>query len=1781
MRNQSTLLVQSITAAALGLCVMLGAPRLDAQTTVTTLRRFSAADGIIPYYGLTQGPGGMVYGTCVGVETDGGAGGSVFKLQLSNTNFTVLHTFNPTDAQSANNVGGANPLDGPIIGTDGLLYGCTEEGGTGAYGVVYSLTTNGGNYTLLTQFAATQTGVEYQYCGIVQGGDGFLYGAGASDGINNWDSQIYKIDTSGNNYANLQYFTTTSGGVNYNPLLPGRNGNLYGVTGGDPYSDPANVGTVFMLTPGGTYTLLHNLAGNDGQQPDGGLMEDSSGALFGTSAQGGADGGGTAFRVGTNGLNYTVLHPFGSGADGANPAGRLLLASDGFLYGATLQGGAHGYGTLYRMSTNGSNYQLLYSFTGNVSSTGDHGYPNGCLIEASSGLIYGMTGDTDYAFDPPIGNGSIFVLGGVIAPPVASVQSINRLFASPTNLTSVQWTVSFSTAVTGVTAANFQLAATGLTGSPAITAISGSGSNWTVTASTGSGVGTLQLNLTDVASISPSVTNSLPYDGQTYAIDLAPPTITIGSPSPSITSSGAVSYTVTYADTNFNASTLDSGNITVNSTGTANLTSVSVSGSGTTRTVTLSGVTGDGTLGISIAAGTASDTAGNLAPAAGPSASATVDNTPPTVTIGEPTPAGTTNGPTSVVTYSVTYSDANFNSSTLAAGNITLTNSGVTANVAVTENNATNYTVTLSGLAGVGSQAIQIAVGTSSDLAGNVAPAAGPSDAFVVSNAIAPAGPSIIISSPTPFVTVNGPVSFTVTYTDSRLSQANLVAGDISLIAIGSATASVGSVVGGAGNATSTNYSVTLNTIGGSGSLSISIAPGTAINTLGGQSAAAGPSYPVVVDLWQFDSLYSFTNGIDGNIPQGGLTLAGDGAFYGVSLEGGDGSSGTVYRIETNGVFTVLYPFSGGADGGTPYAGLTLANDGLLYGTTSAGGTNGGGTIFEISTNGNFQTLNDFASSGVNGWIPNAPMIQGIDGYLYGTTSQGGANLAGNIFQLSTNGALTNFYSFSGPDGDAPMAPLFQASDGNFYGAASMGGDYNQGTIFQITPGGVLTTLHSFSAAPNLTNDDGTQPIGGLVQGRDGGLYGVTSGGGPFNGGTVFRITTNGSFSVIYALNPNLDGYDSTASLILGSDGNFYGTTQFGSPAGNGSVFQVTTNGVLTVLYSFVGGSFGDGSGVMAPLVQASDGNLYGVASGSGHGLTNGSSGAIFELLNPNPPPVIVAQPTNLTVPFGSDASFTIAVASGPPLTFQWVFDGTNIDSATNATLTVTNVAFSDAGSYSVEVANSNAMTVSAVVLLTVTQAEAVISLNGLNQTYDGTAKIVTAETQPNGVTVDLTYDNSPEAPTNAGAYTVIATVDDSNYVGSATNTLIVSRAVLLAAADNQSRYVTQPNPIFTGSLIGAVASDDLSLSFNCAATPNSPPGNYPIVPMINDPNDELNNYDVTITNGALTVTLGEPTVVTATNSVIYTLNQAPVLLAPGALFSAPSSPTFAGGHLTIQITTNAGPLDLLFVHNTGTGAGQIAAGAGVVTFGGLDIASYSGGTTNDAVLEFTFNAYADMPGIQALLRTLTFAIASQDAADLTRAIQLTLDDGNGLTNAPVALSVIINHQPMALPYFTATGTNLPIAISFARLLTNCSDMDGDTVTITGVDTNSAQSGVVTTNETGLIYIPPTNFAGSDQLTYFISDGRTGTNTGTINVQVLNGINLAVEDSLTNSIATSHVATLGIEGIADRTYRLLASDDLVFWIQIASVTIPDDGFTNYSDTNAISHTNRFYRTVYP
>ena len=350
-------------------------------------------------------------------------------------------------------------------------------------------------------------------------------------------------------------------------------------------------------------------------------------------------------------------------------------------------------------------------------------------------------------------------------------------------------------------------------------------------------------------------------------------------------------------------------------------------------------------------------------------------------------------------------------------------------------------------------------------------------------------------------------------------------------------------------------------------------------------------------------TLYSFTGGIDGANPQAGLALGGDGNFYGTTAAGGTNSDGTVFKISTNGTLTSLYSFTGGVDGSQPVAGLVQGSDGHFYGATPGGGTNNRGTVFKIGTNGPLTGLYSF-TGGNDGASPEAGLVQGSDGNLYGTTVAGGTNGYGTVFKISTNGALTSLYSFTGgDDGAQPLGALVQGSDGNFYGTTAGGGTNGEGTVFKISTNGVLSTLYSFTGG-----NDGGLPEASLARGSDGNFYGTTVNGGTNSHGTVFKISTNGALTSLYSFTGGNDGAQPLAGVVQGSDGNFYGTTETGGTNGNGTVFKISTNGTLTSLYSFIGNH--DGAVPQAGLVQGSDGNFYGTTSSGG----TGGAGTVFKI---------------------------------------------------------------------------------------------------------------------------------------------------------------------------------------------------------------------------------------------------------------------------------------------------------------------------------------------------------------------------------------------------------------------------------------------------------------------------------------------------------------------------------------------------------------------------------------
>ena len=200
--------------------------------------------------------------------------------------------------------------------------------------------------------------------------------------------------------------------------------------------------------------------------------------------------------------------------------------------------------------------------------------------------------------------------------------------------------------------------------------------------------------------------------------------------------------------------------------------------------------------------------------------------------------------------------------------------------------------------------------------------------------------------------------------------------------------------------------------------------------------------------------------------------------------------------------------------------------------------------------------------------------------------------------------------NFNGPNGSAPLGTLVQGTDGNFYGTTFAGGANKVGTVFKLTPGGTLTTLYSFCARSQCS--DGSHPYAGLVLGSDGNLYGTTQYGGP-SGGTIFKITPAGALTTLHSFTFN-EGVQPVAGLVQGTDGNFYGTATGGgtaSPAA-GTVFRMTRSGAVTVLHSF---DVTDGATPIGTLVQGTDGNFYGTtAAGGGSSSCAGGCGTVFEI---------------------------------------------------------------------------------------------------------------------------------------------------------------------------------------------------------------------------------------------------------------------------------------------------------------------------------------------------------------------------------------------------------------------------------------------------------------------------------------------------------------------------------------------------------------------------------------
>jgi uncharacterized repeat protein (TIGR03803 family) len=336
--------------------------------------------------------------------------------------------------------------------------------------------------------------------------------------------------------------------------------------------------------------------------------------------------------------------------------------------------------------------------------------------------------------------------------------------------------------------------------------------------------------------------------------------------------------------------------------------------------------------------------------------------------------------------------------------------------------------------------------------------------------------------------------------------------------------------------------------------------------------------------------LHSFT-GSDGSLPGPRLTLDDAGNLYG-STVGNYPGIGSIFKLTPTGKLKVLYQFPEGQQRLFTTGKLVLDSHGNLYGVDQTGGTSGNGSIFKLSPAGVFTVLYSFTGKS-DGSYPNG-VISDAQGNFYGTTNMGGTSGQGTVFKFTPGHGIKVLYSFTGgSDGGEPFDnALYRDSRGNLYGTTLYdGGIISFGVVFKVTPQGTESVLHTFMGA-----SDGGHPKGSLIADSLGNLYGTTSSGEGLSGGTVFQITPAGVLTELHTFSGS-DGFDPNAGLAIDAQGNLYGTTFSGGTSNDGVVFEIAAGGSESVLNNFSGS---DGSTPYNGVIINQQDTLFGTTGFGG-----------------------------------------------------------------------------------------------------------------------------------------------------------------------------------------------------------------------------------------------------------------------------------------------------------------------------------------------------------------------------------------------------------------------------------------------------------------------------------------------------------------------------------------------------------------------------------------------------
>ena len=876
--------------------------------------------------------------------------------------------------------------------------------------------------------------------------------------------------------------------------------------------------------------------------------------------------------------SYQTLYSFTGGADGANPYAGLVQGSDGNFYGTTVNGGAYGLGTIFSYSPSSGSVTNLHSFSG----IGEGANPQGeLLLGPGVGNFYGTT-----LYGGTGNNGTIF-----------NLRNTNTVANAP-------YIFSFANlySFTGIDDGAGPFAGLTLTANGRIYC-------GTTGGSAGSGEGTIYEFIADAARVSVVADpvgggtvnvggGSVPAGGFSSAYGIYPVGQMVWITA--LATNGEAFYKWNDGITdNPRAITVPSNDVTYVASFRTNALVTVLANPANSGVVTGSGSYPIGSLQqITAAANTNSIflswNDGNT-------------NRIRTILI-----------PPSNIIYTATFS-------------VALTKVAVVASPAY-------------GGAGIGSGYYAIGSTQSISALANLSYAFGSWDDGNTSN------PRIIIVP-----------SNNITYTASFVSQPPVQVTVVASPSAGGTTTGTGSYVPGTTNAITiqANPGWTFNgwndgSTQTTRSIVIPISNVTYTANLTQTSSLQVQAAPTL------NTLYAFSGASDGASPRAGLVLGDDGYFYGTTYIGGAYGKGTIFKVNSSGSWiTLRHLGTASNDGANPLATLLKGSGGYFYGTTYAGGsaTLTNGTIFRINSAGNYTTMYSF-NGGSDGANPSAKLLA-YGNNLYGTTQSGGSNNNGTIFYLIPSWAELPLFFFSGGgDGGSPYAGLILGNDGNLYGTTTAGGTSSNGVAFKLTPSGYypVSTLHTF------TGSDGKASSASLIQAQDGYFYGTTLDGG-LGGGNIFRMDTVGAVSNLHSL-VGAEGVNPQAALVQGSDGNFYGTAQNGGANNFGTIFRLTTNGTFTSVYSFTGAS--DGANPWCELVQGSDGYFYGTTAAGG---PNGD-GTVFRIFIPAP-----ATVTALAYPASGGVAWITASGSNIVLTASmntgWTFVGWN-DGNTNIQRTVT-----------------------------------------------------------------------------------------------------------------------------------------------------------------------------------------------------------------------------------------------------------------------------------------------------------------------------------------------------------------------------------------------------------------------------------------------------------------------------------------------------------------------------